>query len=1295
MKKIRKNSGHQDPPMHQHPIKFRSRSWIRGIVYFFATVLIIIVGFFLYLQTNPAKNMIKKHIAHILSQNSQLQFNMGRIRGNMFSSFDIDDVEVLDPESKIRLISVERVHVSYSAPMALFKVLWIHKVEMHGMNLSLVQGTDGDWLAGPLITAGPADSRPLSEDFKIFIRKASAYDSVVSITRQTLAGEETNRFKGIECDASIDIGPVISVDVRHLAVESEKPNFAITELSGDVSFDTETSRLEVNNINMKSRESQLAFSGWIGFAGDSYEVDMNADIIELSLKEIGQVLSFNLPTEGKITGAVSATGNLDSLNHWLDLKWNDCEIKSRGLASINEKKLYELDFSGQIRQINPASFPVSGIENFSGSINADIDFKGRNFNMADRWCQSHIHVGKSDLAGYSIEEGNLTATITGSDLTLESLQLKTPYAGISGDASVQALLKDASDKQIHVNVDIEKLNPAGFFPDKGINGNINLSLESDMRVSPTFSWMGSSGSISGNMMDSTINGFAIGQGAMDATWKGGRFMVNRIQIQSGIGQADVSGILSAPERSCDFKLAVDLPDLKMVEKAFPKIIRDAALSGSIKAQGDISGSLDQPHAAVEVDGKDVASGDVLVESFNLKGVWDGNARNFSGTGECALNNLRFASLQIPAVDLKTQLSNDNARIMLNLQGGLNDRFRLSGDINGWLKPTKVISIDRIEFTSDDFPPLVNDGPVKMSVSKDGLVVDALRLDSVEASLELKRSLVLTSDQNVSAELALRDFDLRRVSDFWVQGEKIKGRLSSDILLAGTAANPIISITATLKDAAYDNFMFSEIRTSAQYRDSKAQAEVSGFQGDKKIALMEGTLMLDVSFYPFRLRPQSDGLDVRLAVEDISVSELPGSKNREYAVEGILNATAAFSGSLENPKMEGELKFSEGFLNLRRQKLTYENVTADIRFNHNQLEIVSFQMKGEKEGVLDVSGFISLDYFHPREFNLHVTGRNLFIPYQTAIAAKVIPDLKLTGTWDAPDITGSLTITQGNLNLDWFYSDAPVDIEIIEVSTPDNGTIDLPDKGTEPLPFFDPLFMDIRVNAPGNTWLKGTNENIEIKGSFSIKKNRWEMIKFYGPLKAVRGTYRFYGKVFNITEGELTFIGQEVEDSNPPWNAVGEIKISDVTIIIRLAGNFEKVNLTLDSDPVMDQVDIISYLVFGQPSDSLSQKESFTAGDAALSITGQMAVGEIRDILGEKFAIDYLDLNTVGGDIRQGSLALGKYVAPKVFVIYRHGFSQESPREVEVDYEINRNFTIQSQIDNEATSAVDLIWKYEF
>ena len=490
-------------------------------------------------------------------------------------------------------------------------------------------------------------------------------------------------------------------------------------------------------------------------------------------------------------------------------------------------------------------------------------------------------------------------------------------------------------------------------------------------------------------------------------------------------------------------------------------------------------------------------------------------------------------------------------------------------------------------------------------------------------------------------------------------------------------------------------MFSEIKTLVQYKDSKALAEASAFQGDKKIAQIDGSLLLNVSLYPFELKPQSEGLNLKATLDEIRVSELPESKSREYTVDGIVNATASLSGDIENPKLEGELKLSDGFLNLRRQKLTYEHVTADIRFNQNQLEIVSFQITGEKEGKLDLNGIISLDHFHPGELNVVVKGKDFFVPYQTAIAAKVIPDLKLTGTWEAPNITGNLTITQGRINLDWFYSDAPIDIEIIDVSAPENGTINLPEKEAESLPFFDPLFMDIKVNVPGNTWLKGTNENIEIKGTFTIKKDRWEEIKFYGPLKTVRGTYRFYGRVFNITEGDLTFIGQEVEDINPPWSAVGEIKITDVTIIIRLAGDFEKVNLTLDSDPVMDQVDIISYLVFGQPSDSLSQKESFTAGDAALSITGQMAVGQIREILGEKFSIDYLDLSTVGGDISQGALTMGKYVAPKVFVIYRHGFSQDSPREVEVDYEINRNFTIQSQIDNEATSAVDLIWKYEF
>lgn len=49
----------------------------------------------------------------------------------------------------------------------------------------------------------------------------------------------------------------------------------------------------------------------------------------------------------------------------------------------------------------------------------------------------------------------------------------------------------------------------------------------------------------------------------------------------------------------------------------------------------------------------------------------------------------------------------------------------------------------------------------------------------------------------------------------------------------------------------------------------------------------------------------------------------------------------------------------------------------------------------------------------------------------------------------------------------------------------------------------------------------------------------------------------------------------------------------------------------------------------------------------------------------------------------------------MFVVFRQGVSDQKSQQFEASYEINKYFDIQSQIDNEQTSALDLIWKYEF
>jgi len=61
----------------------------------------------------------------------------------------------------------------------------------------------------------------------------------------------------------------------------------------------------------------------------------------------------------------------------------------------------------------------------------------------------------------------------------------------------------------------------------------------------------------------------------------------------------------------------------------------------------------------------------------------------------------------------------------------------------------------------------------------------------------------------------------------------------------------------------------------------------------------------------------------------------------------------------------------------------------------------------------------------------------------------------------------------------------------------------------------------------------------------------------------------------------------------------------------------------------------------------------------------------------------------------GSLSVGKYVSRNIFVTYRYEFSGRTFGEMEIEYQLNRNFSVVGQVGNERTSGVDLIWKFDF
>jgi translocation and assembly module TamB len=311
-------------------------------------------------------------------------------------------------------------------------------------------------------------------------------------------------------------------------------------------------------------------------------------------------------------------------------------------------------------------------------------------------------------------------------------------------------------------------------------------------------------------------------------------------------------------------------------------------------------------------------------------------------------------------------------------------------------------------------------------------------------------------------------------------------------------------------------------------------------------------------------------------------------------------------------------------------------------------------------------------------------------WKREFSARIEPDMSLTGPLSSPVLTGRIRIPEGRVNLDQLTAGGPADIEVIGEQTAGGGSIVIGGGREDPL---SALTADVTIEIPRNVWLRGQGLNTEIAGSIRLKKEKQALFLLTGSLSTVRGNYEFQGRRFKITRGVVDFQG--LPEPDPGLDIRAETLINSVTIIVRITGSVRKLELILESDPAMEQSDIISYLVFGRRTDDLRSQQATSAQSAALSLAGNLAASELNSILGDAFKLDSFSIDAGDNELRSGSLALGKYVTRNIFVTYRYEFSAQNFGEVEVEYELNKNFSIATQVGNELTSGIDLIWKLDF
>jgi translocation and assembly module TamB len=147
--------------------------------------------------------------------------------------------------------------------------------------------------------------------------------------------------------------------------------------------------------------------------------------------------------------------------------------------------------------------------------------------------------------------------------------------------------------------------------------------------------------------------------------------------------------------------------------------------------------------------------------------------------------------------------------------------------------------------------------------------------------------------------------------------------------------------------------------------------------------------------------------------------------------------------------------------------------------------------------------------------------------------------------------------------------------------------------------------------------------------------------------------------------------------------------------LRVGGTMTKPSLRLESEPALDQADVLAVLLFGAPANQLSRTQSTGLGEQALGIAGGYVASELRQSVADALGVDDLQFDTGTTGLADARVSIGKYVADDIFVSLAHRFGAQSAEELRIEYVVRPGWSLEMSTDTLGHSGIDLFWKRRY
>ena len=652
-------------------------------------------------------------------------------------------------------------------------------------------------------------------------------------------------------------------------------------------------------------------------------------------------------------------------------------------------------------------------------------------------------------------------------------------------------------------------------------------------------------------------------------------------------------------------------------------------------------------------------------------------------------------------------------------------------------PNLTLRTQGVEWkTAPGSSPTINYGRNQIQVSD-------VKLVNADQALDVSGSFSLGDNPEIGGiTVHAKNVDISQLEKLTLQNRGFSGRLDADAKIAGSVKAPSVTGHIAVANGGFQQFKYQSLTTDATYTNGRIGIDARLVQTPGAELTAKGSLPISA----FRPAPAgvtghveptaAEAIDLRIQSTRIDLGIVQGFTRELTNVTGTMQADVHVTGSGSDPHLNGYVDLQNGAFGVVQAGVDFRGMTTRIELDQDRIRVPRFQILDQHGKPLTIQGELAVHERGLGTVNIALDSDDFKVIDNELGDVHLESHLKLTGEVRHPRLVGELRTDAARIEVDKVlllfanpYSEEalPEVVSAQETTTSakgaDEATRDALAKGRQigaenasrqnatapetPAPqtgIFSALSLDVHLVAPDNLVLRGSdlrpggptaaqvgNVNATVGADLQVQKQENGPITLRGTANTVRGFYEFQGRRFTVQrDGTVRFHG--LPDLNPDLDVTAErlIPNTGVTVSIHITGTARAPQLSLSSDPPLDEADILSLIVFNRSVNELGTGERASLAETAGGIASGFVASSLGKSIGKALDVDLFEITTSDPDTGQtaGGITLGKQVSDKAFVRFRQQFGQRSFNEFMLEYQLAKFLRLETRLSPETSGSAN-------